>query len=117
MDSHALPVRLMVTEGTAADCSQALSLIEGIETECLLTDKAYETNESIAAASDIGMEPVIQHKSNRKEKLGYYWGLYKLQHLMENEFLEFKQWHGVAIRCAMRMVFYLAACQLRAVTI
>ena len=40
-------VRLAVTEGKAADCSQALPVIEGIEVECLLADKAYDTNEII----------------------------------------------------------------------
>ena len=36
IDSHGMPVRLTVTGGTVADSSQALSLIEGIEAECLL---------------------------------------------------------------------------------
>ena len=36
-----MPVRLAVTEGTVADCSLALPLIEGIEAEYLLADKAY----------------------------------------------------------------------------
>ena len=54
-----MPVRLALTGDTAADCSQALSLTEGIEAECLLADKAYDTNEIIAAASKKGMEAVI----------------------------------------------------------
>ena len=45
VDSHGMPVRLAVTGGTVADCSLALPLIEGIEAECLLADKAYDTNE------------------------------------------------------------------------
>ena len=36
IDSHGMPVRLAVTEGTAAHSSQALPLIEGIEAEYLL---------------------------------------------------------------------------------
>ena len=62
-----MPVRLAVTEGTVADCSQALSLIEGIEAECLLADKAYDTNEIIATVRELGMDPVIPPKSNRRE--------------------------------------------------
>ena len=42
-----------------ADCSLALPLIEGIEAECLLADKAYDTNEIIATARGLGMNPVI----------------------------------------------------------
>ena len=112
-----MPVRLVVTGGTVADCSQALPLIEGIEAECLLVDKAYATNEIIAATSKLGMEPVIPPKSNRKEKRDYDRALYKLRHLVENGFLEFKQWRGVATRYAKRTASYLAACQLRAVMI
>ena len=116
-----MPVRLAVTEGTVADCSQALPLIEGIEAECLLAalsqSKGYDTNEIITTAREWGMDPVIPPKSNRKEKRDYDRALYKLRHLVENGFLEFKQWRGVATRYAKRAASYLAACQLRAVMI
>ena len=112
-----MPVRLALTGGTEADCSQALSLIEGIEAQCLLADKAYDTNEILVAASKKGMEAVIPPKSNRKEKREYDRALYKLRHLVENGFLEFKQWRGIATRYAKRSASYLAACQLRAAII
>ena len=95
----------------------ALPLIEGIEAEYLLADKAYDTNEIIAAATERGMNPVIPPKSNRREKRGYDRALYKLRHLVENGFLEFKQWRGIATRYAKRTASYLTASQLRAVMI
>ena len=112
-----MPVRLAVTEGTVADCSQALPLIEGIEAECLLADKAYDTNEIIATLQALGMDPVIPPKSNRREKRDYDRALYELRHLVENGFLEFKQWRGVATRYAKKSASYLAICQLRAVMV
>ena len=81
-----MPVRLAVTGGTVADCSQALPLIEGIKAEYLLADKAYDTNEIIVAATELGMDPVIPPKRNRREKRGYDRALYKLRHLVENGF-------------------------------
>ena len=51
-----MPVRLAVTGGTVADCSLALPLIEGIEAECLLADKAYDTNENRGHRLGIGNE-------------------------------------------------------------
>ena len=63
-----MPVRLAVTEGTVADSSQALPLIQGIEAQCLLADKAYDTNEIIATARELGMDPVIPPKRNRREQ-------------------------------------------------
>ena len=112
-----MPVRLAVTEGTVADCSQALPLIEGIAAECLLADKAYDTNEIIATVQALGIDPVIPPKSNRLVKRDYDRALYRLRHLVENGFLEFKQWRGIATRYAKKTASYLAACQLRAVMI
>ena len=60
--------------------------------------------------------PVIPPKSNRKEKRDYdrrsSW-----RHLVENGFLEFKQWRGVATRYAKNSLSYLAICQIRAMAI
>ena len=42
-------VRLAVTEGTVADCSQALTLIESMAVECRLGDRAYDAKGSFAA--------------------------------------------------------------------
>ena len=91
----------------------ALPLIEGIEAECLLADKAYDTNEIIATAG-IGNEPSDTAQKQPERKAGLRPG-YKLRHLVENGFLDFKQWRGVATRYAKRAASYLAICQLRAV--
>jgi transposase len=112
-----MPVRLMVTAGTTADCTQALPLMEGIAAECLLADKAYDTNEIVAAAVDRGINPVIPPKSNRREKREYDRALYRLRHLVENGFLDFKQWRGVATRYAKNSLSYLAVCQIRALAL
>ena len=94
-----------------------LPLIEGTKVECLLADKARNTNEIIGALGELEIEPVIPPKSNQREKRNYDRAPYKLRHLVENRFLEFKQWLGVATRYAKRAAPYLAACHLRAVMI
>jgi len=38
VDSFGMPVRVIVTDGTVADCSIAGELIEGIEADYLLAD-------------------------------------------------------------------------------
>ncbi len=95
-----MPVRLILTQGTTADCSQAVLLIEGIPAEHLLADKGYDSNEIVAAALARGINPVIPPKNNRKEPRYYDQDLYKLRHLVENAFLHLKQWRGVATRYA-----------------
>ena len=36
-----------ITEGTSANCKEAIPLIEYIDAECLLADKAHDTDEII----------------------------------------------------------------------
>ena len=54
-----MPVRMLITEGTRADCSQAEHLIEGIDAEYLLADKGYDSDKIIEKAKEGGMTPVI----------------------------------------------------------
>ena len=95
-----MPVRILVTEGTRADCKEAVHLIEGISTETLLTDRGCDTNDIPAYAVSSGMEPVIPPKKNRKEQRDYDKYLYKPRHLVENCFLSLKRWRGIATRYA-----------------
>ena len=82
----------------------------------VLADKAYDTNEIIDTVRGLGIDPVIPPKSNRRGGNSYDRDSYKLRHLVENGFLEFKQWHGVATRLP-RERRRLGHCQLRAVMI
>ncbi len=117
VDSHVMPVRMILTEGTTADCSQAIPLIEDIEAEHLLADKGYDSNEIVEEALSRGMNPVIPPRSNRKDPRTYDKYLYKLRHLVENAFLYLKQWRGVATRYAKNGASFLAICQIRALVL
>ena len=54
-----MPVRMLITEGTRADCSQAEHLIEGIDAEYLLADKGYDSDKIMEKAKEGGMILVI----------------------------------------------------------
>ena len=112
-----MPVRLILTQGTTADCTQAIPLIDGIPAEHLLADKGYDSNEIVDAALSRGINPVIPPKRNRKEPRYYDQDLYKLRHLVENAFLHLKQWRAVATRYAKRSASFLAICQIRALVL
>ena len=45
-----MPVRAIITEGTRADCREAIHLIEGIDAQNLLADRGYDTSEIVALA-------------------------------------------------------------------
>ncbi len=78
-----MPVRVLVTEGTAADCSQAVELIEGIDAEYLLADKAYDTNAILSYCEEHEVIPAVPPKRNRKHPRAYDVHLYRHRHLVE----------------------------------
>ena len=63
------------------------------------------------------MEPVIPPRNHRKELRYYDRALYKLRHLVESAFLDFKQWRAIATRYAENEASFLANCQIRALVI
>ena len=117
MDAHGNPVRMLVTAGTTADCTQAGKLIEGIDADNLIGDKGYDTDEVIDLAQEAGMQVVIPPKKNRKEQREYDKYLYRLRHLVENAFLHLKQWRGIATRYAKNTASFLAAVHIRCIAI
>jgi transposase len=108
-----MPVRVVITAGPVADCTQAEELIKGIEAQCLLADKGYDTNAIVDKAQEAGMQVIIPPRTNRKQLRDYDEYLYKLRHLVENAFMRLKQWRGIATRYAKRSASYLAAVQFR----
>ena len=112
-----MPVRMAVTAGTVADCTQVEALIDGIEAEYLLADRGYDTDQALAAARERGMTPVIPPKRSRKSPQEYDKALYRVRHLVENCFEQLKEWRGVATRYAKKVASYLAICQIRALAL
>ena len=108
-----MPVRAVITQGTTGDCTQAGRLIEGIDAQHLLGDRAYDTDAIVEQARQKQMQVVIPPKKNRKQPREYDKHLYKLRHLVENAFLHLKQWRGIATRFAKNTSSFLAAVQIR----
>ena len=115
MDAHGLPVKMIITGGTTADCTQAQALIDGLSAECLMADKAYDTNALLQWCDDNNALSVIPSKANRKHQRSYDKELYKLRHLVENAFLKLKQFRGIATRYAKTTKSFLAECQIGAI--
>lgn len=112
-----MPVRIIVTEATRADCSEAGALIEGLTAGHLIADKGYDSDAIVERAREQKMEPVIPPRKNRKEQRQYDSHLYKHRHLVENAFLKIKQWRGIATRYAKRLSSFIAAVQIRCLTL
>ena len=117
VDSSGMPVRAIITEGTRADCKEAVHLIEGIDAQNLLADRGYDTSEIVAFALSAGINVVIPPKKNRKEQREYDRYLYKIRHLVENAFLWLKRWRGIATRYAKNTSSFLSAVHIRCIAI
>ena len=108
-----MPVRVLATEGTAADCSQAFELIEGMDAERLLADKACGTNAILSCCEEHEVIPAVPPKRNRKRPGAHDVDLCRHRHLVENAFLWLKRWRGIATRYARNAASFLAAVQIR----
>ena len=108
---------MAITSGTVADCKQACHLIEGIDAEYLLADRAYDSDAIVEKAENAGMTPVIPPRKNRKKQRDYDKYLYKLRHLVENAFHALKQWRGIATRYTKNTASFLAAVHIRCIAI
>jgi len=117
VDAHGMPLRIIITEGTTADCTQADRLIEGLDADYLLADRGYDSNAIIEQARRQGIKAVIPPKKNRTAQRFYDKELYKLRHLVENAFLHLKRWRGIATRYAKNTASFLAAVQIRCIAL
>ena len=86
-----MPLRAIITESTAADCGQAMNLMEGFYAEYLLADRGYDTHDILQAVRQAEMKAVIPPKRNRLEQRDYDTTLYKHRHLVENAFLHLRK--------------------------
>ena len=113
VDAHGMPVKFVLSEGGAADCLFAEALIADTTADKLLADKAYDTDAIRNLAISLGMDAVIPPKANRKKQLFFDRYLYRYRHLVENRFLDFKRWRGIATRYAKKLASFAAAIEIR----
>ena len=113
VDAHGMPVKFVLSEGGAADCLFAEALIADTTADKLLTDKAYDTDVIRNLAVSLGMDAVIPPKVNRKKQLSFDRYLYRYRHLVENRFLDFKRWRGIATRYTKKLASFAAAIEIR----
>lgn len=108
-----MPLRVVITEGTRADCAEADKLIDGFQMAHLLADKGYDSDAIVAIAEKQGAKVVIPPRKNRKQPREYDKDIYQLRHLVENAFLHLKRWRGIATRYAKNLASFVAAVQIR----
>ncbi len=83
VDGLGNPLRFTLTAGQKHDITQADELIDGAESEYVIADRGYDSDEFRESIVSGGAEAVIPSRSNRKEPYSYDRHLYRERHLVE----------------------------------
>lgn len=117
-DALGNPTGFYLTPGQASDLEGADVLLEGLDVEMLLADKAYDADERvIERLQQQGITPVIPSKCNRREPREYDKEVYKARHRIENFFAKLKQYRAIATRYDKLAESFLGAIYLAATVV
>ena len=73
-------------------------LIEGLQADHMLADRAFDADWLREALSKQDIAPVIPPRKNRKQPAAYDEEMYKWRHLIENFFQKIKDYRAIATR-------------------
>ncbi len=91
-------VRFVLLPGQRHDLAGVKPLIETVDFDMFLADKAFDADWLRAELDDRGAIAVIPPKSNRKEKIACDSHAYRWRHLIENFFCTLKAFRRIATR-------------------
>ena len=101
-----------MTPGQASDLSQAEPLLEDVDPQAFLADKAYDADALLQTLRQRGIVPVIPPKTNRVSPQHCDFALYRERNLVERFFNKLKHFRGIATRYDKTARNFLAAVQL-----
>ncbi len=91
----------MLKPGNAAEVPELPGILSDVpteETKELLADKAYDSNHVREILISMDIIPTIPPRKNRKEDFPYNEQSYKARHVVENTFVDVKQFRGLDTR-------------------
>ena len=100
---------MSLTPGQASDISQSAPLLDEVEPEAFLADKAYDADALIETLESRGIEPVIPSKANRLAPRDTDFALYRERNLVERFFCKLKQFRAISTRYDKLANTFLAA--------
>jgi len=92
-------VRFNLLPGNRHDTLGVAPLIEDIEFDAILADKAFDSNWIIERMNERGAKIVISQRPQRSCPLQIDGEIYKWRHLIENFFCKPKDFRAIALRC------------------
>ena len=91
-------IRFTLLPGQRHDLLGVKPLIDDMEFEAFLGDKAFDANWLRDELGERNASAVIPSKSNRKVQIPHDKEVYKWRHLVENYFAKIKEFRGIATR-------------------
>ena len=102
----------MLTPGQAHDLTCAEPLLDAVNPEALLGDKAFDADSFIDTLAQRDITPVIPPKANRKAPRSCDFALYCERNLIERFFNKLKHFRAIATRYDKLARNFLAGIQL-----
>jgi transposase len=107
----------LLLPGQAHDMKGVAPLIEGVESDALLADKAFDADWLLVALNARGARAIILPKENRRAAREYDKHAYKWRRLVENFFAKIKEFRAIATRYEKTASSYAANWHLAATVI
>lgn len=107
-------VRFVLLPGQRFDTVGVPPLLDGIEFEALIADKAFDANAIITDLDERGAKVVISQHPRRASPRPIDEEMYKWRHLIENFFCKLKEFKRIAMRAdktdhSFTAMIYIAA--------
>ena len=107
-------VRFRLMPGQRFDSVEVPPLIDGLDFDSFIADKAFDNNAIIAELNERGATVVISQHPRRSKPLLLDREIYKWRHLIENFFCKLKEFKRIAMRAdktdkSFSAMIYLAA--------
>ncbi|MCG4262521.1 IS5 family transposase [Acetobacter senegalensis] len=99
-DAPGNPVEIDVTPGQDADINQAEPMLDNINPDAFLADRAYDADRLIDRLTERGITPVIPPKRNRTTQRETDFALYGERNLVERFFNKLKSTFLAAVQFA-----------------
>ena len=91
-------VRFVLLPGQRFDTVGVAPLIDGVEFDALIADKAFDSDTIIAELNERSAKIVISQHPRRSKPLAIDEEMYKWRHLIENFFGKLKEFKRIAMR-------------------
>ena len=98
VDSLGNLIKFRLMPGQYHDLVETKPLIEDVDFQALLADKAFDADWLIQELNERKVKVVIPPKSNRKVMRAFDTIMYKWRHLIENYFCKLKEFKRIAMR-------------------